>query len=186
MLSLFSRWFTKMMNDNNHNDALNEQTAADQENQSTPQETQKTDSYREQFLRLNADLQNFKKRVERERGEWMQLAQISMLKAFLPTVDDLERAITTAQKLQAQTHESEQANAWLEGFILIHKNLVKQLTDLGVTEIDCSGMFNPELHEALMQTETPDIAAGTITAVLTKGYMFQGKIIRHAQVSVAR
>ncbi|MFA6527077.1 MAG: nucleotide exchange factor GrpE [Candidatus Babeliales bacterium] len=168
-------------NENKNDQAINEQEETMQSEQT------KSDSYREQYLRLNADLQNFKKRVEKERSEWMQLAQISILKAFLPTVDDLERAINTAQTLQTSFDpQQEGSNAWLEGFVLIQKNLAKQLADLGVTEIDCSGAFNPELHEALIQIDNPDVASGSITAVLNKGYVYQDKVIRHAQVSVAK
>lgn len=172
----------------NENEKNNDQEMNNQDTEQTPntQSEQQNNSYREQYLRLNADLQNFKKRVEKERGEWMQLAQISILKAFIPTIDDLQRAISTAQTLHPSAGDGAQPNAWLEGFILIEKNLNKQLTDLGVIEIDCSGTFNPELHEALMQVDAPTISSGTIVAILNKGYIYQGKVIRHAQVSVAK
>ena len=183
-ICVFLNFLKKMtMNENeNKNEQLEQETTNEQQN-----EAPKADSLLERYVRLNADFQNFKKRVEKERGEWMQLAQIAVLKTFLPTVDDLERAIATAQKLELPADPGqENSNAWLEGFMLIQKNLTKQLTDFGVSQIDCSGMFNPELHEALIQSDTPNVVSGTITAILNKGYMYQGKVVRHAQVSVAK
>lgn len=175
------------MNENeNKNEQVEQETTQEQE-QTPAEQATNGDSHRDQYLRLNADFQNFKKRVEKERSEWMLIAQISIIKTFLPTIDDLERAITTAQQLQpAQDAQPETTGVWLEGFILIQKNFAKQLADLGVIEIDCSGAFNPELHEALIQSENPNIASGHITAVLNKGYTYQGKVVRHAQVSVAK
>jgi len=136
----------------------------------------------EKLLRVNADFQNFKRRVETERADWIQMAQSGVLEKFLPIMDDLDRAITASEK-EENEHEN---NAWLEGFKLIQKNLNKTFSDLGVKEIDCSSDFNPEFHEALMSVDSEDHKSGQIIQVLDKGYMLKDKVLRHAKVSVAK
>ncbi len=135
--------------------------------------------YKDQFLRLNADFQNYKRRIERERTEWTHIMQADIIEKMLPLVDDLERAVQTAEGSQA-------APAWIEGFQLILKNFKKTLTSLGVEEIVATGTFNPELHEALMNVESSEHQSGNIVQLLSKGYTFKGKVIKHARVSVAK
>jgi len=138
--------------------------------------------YKELFLRANADLQNFKRRTERERTEWATLMQTNVIIKIVPVVDDLERAIQTAeQKAPADSL------SWIAGFSLILKSLKKTLQDLGVEEIQTAGrVFDPELHEALVQVDNPTHASGHIVEQFSKGFTFKGKVIKHAQVSVAK
>jgi len=136
---------------------------------------------KEKLLRVNADFQNFKRRVETERAEWIQMAQAGIMEKFLPVTDDLDRAILACEK-----EDNQEKKAWLEGFKLIQKNLNKTFSDLGIKEIDCSSDFNPEYHEALMSIDSPDYKSGQIVQVLHKGYMFKDKVLRHAKVSVAK
>jgi len=152
----------------------------------TPDAEKKTEftehiNYKEQFLRLNADLQNYKRRVEKERAEWMHVAQASALEPMLSIADDLDRAIENSEK-----NPDVAQSAWFEGFKLIQKNLHKSLNDLGVQEIAATGSFNPELHEALIQVESPDHQSGHIVQLLNKGYTLKSKVLRHAKVSVAK
>lgn len=146
------------------------------------QTTQATveDSFKEQFLRLNADFQNFKRRNEKERSEWMAAAQTSILKKILPVFDELDNVVSLCNQEQIEN------SSWAQGLILSQKNWQKMLLELGVEEISTSGMFDPELHEGLMQEECPDKQAGEIVKTFSKGYRFKGSIIRHAKVSVAK
>lgn len=150
-----------------------------QETVAQPATSASDPDYKELLLRTNADFQNFKRRVERERAEWTSLMQANVLEKFLPFVQDLERAVQVAQPIQGQ-------ELLLEGFQLILKNLKKTLTDMGVTEIETTGEFNPEFHEALMHVESPDHASGHIVQELSKGYCHKGKVLKHARVSVAK
>lgn len=138
-------------------------------------------SYKEQYLRLNADFQNFKRRVEKERIEWMQTAQVHVLSKLLTIFDELDRAIQLADKQGS----SEQVG-WLEGFKLIQKNWQKALVGIGVTEVPTDGAFNPNLHEALMHENAEHKKAGDIVNVFSKGYQLKDKVIQHAKVSVAQ
>jgi molecular chaperone GrpE len=149
-------------------------------NAETPVEQAQQPDYKELFLRVTADLQNFKRRTERERSEWATLIQIDVIEKIIPILDDLERALANARQQSLP-----ETTSWLEGFQLIAKNFKKDLTELGVEEISTSGLFNPELHEALMQVTSSDHRSGEIVQEFRKGYTLKGKVLRHAQVSVA-
>jgi molecular chaperone GrpE len=136
-------------------------------------------NYKELYLRTNADFQNFKKRTERERIDLAQALQADAIEKLLPIIDDLDRAIATAQNTGAK-------EAWLDGFMLILKNAKKKLADLGVEEITQTTAFDPMMHEALMHVESTEHKSGEIVQVLEKGYLLKGKVIKYARVSVAK
>jgi molecular chaperone GrpE len=143
---------------------------------------QKVNQLKEQLLRVSADFQNYQKRIEKEKSEWITLGQAKIIEKFLPFADDLQRAIQSSKTEQLD----EKQVKWLEGFELIQKNLAKVYSDLGVKEVDCSNGFDPEVHEALMHVDSPDHKSGQIVAVLAKGYIFKDKVLRPARVSVAK
>ena len=136
-------------------------------------------NYKELYLRTNADFQNFRKRTERERLELAQGLQADAVERLLPIIDDLDRAITSAQQSGVQ-------ETWLDGFVLILKNAKKKLAEIGVEEIANITTFDPMLHEALMHVESPQHQSGDIVQVLEKGYALKGKVIKYARVSVAK
>ncbi len=141
---------------------------------------QAEESFKEQYIRLNADFQNYKRRSEKERAEWMTSAQTSVLKKILPVFDELDQVIVLAKGQQTD------AAAWIQGLELSQKNWQKMLTELGVEEITTIGMFDPELHEGLMQEESTEKQSGEIVRTFNKGYRFKGTVIKHAKVSVAK
>ena len=131
-----------------------------------------------QLLRATADLQNLKRRVSKERAEWGVMGQLDVLSNFLPVVD----AMSAAESSDLNEHELE----WFKGFKLIQDKLDSALQSSGVKEIACDGKFDPEFHEALVSVDSTDVESENIVAVLRKGYEFKGKVLRHAQVSVAK
>jgi molecular chaperone GrpE len=135
-----------------------------------------------QLLRVSADLQNLKRRVEKERAEWGVMGQLEVLSHFLPVVDDFVLAMSAAESSDLNEHELE----WFKGFKLIQDKLGLALESSGAKEINCDGKFDPELHEALISVESEDVESENIVAVLRKGYQFKGRVLRHAQVSVAK
>jgi molecular chaperone GrpE len=135
---------------------------------------------KEQLLRVGADFTNFKKRVEKERADWQTNAYINAIKPFLNLIDDFERALATQQP------ETATSSAWLEGFSMIHKNVLKQLESMGVKEIETNNDFNPLFHEALLLVTAENHTSGQIVQVLRKGYTYHNVVIRCAQVSVAQ
>lgn len=142
------------------------------------------ESFKQQFMRVTADFANYKRRVDKERAQWVTTGQTAIITAFLPIVDDVERAMT-ATRTAHEEHEDETVAQVLEGFELIEKNLHKVLDQLGVAQISCDGAFDPEHHEALMQTASDSHESGQVVQVLSKGYTYKGAVLRHAKVSVA-
>lgn len=145
-------------------------------------EKKENQDFQDLYVRTLADFQNYKKRVEKERSTWMFQAQIDILQPLLTVMDDLDRAVISCHKHE----ECEEQKGVLAGLELIKKNVEKTFKDLGVKEVDCSGQFNPDLHEALLEVESPDHTSGDIVEVVNKGYEYKSEVIRHAKVSVAK
>jgi len=137
--------------------------------------------WKDQFLRVSADFQNYKRRVENERSELIKHAQVSIVEALLPFLDDVERAL----KVGKDQDISKEMKSWLEGLSAIEKNLKKRLEGLKIKEIDCSS-FDPHLHEALVHVDSPNHKTGEIVEVFSKGYCLGDDVIRYAKVSVAK
>lgn len=140
------------------------------------------ENYEELYKRAMADFQNYKRRVEQERASWMFDAQIEVLVPILSVADDIDRAVEACEKQK----DSEEKKAILDGLKIVQKNIEKTFKDLGVETIDCSGKFDPEFHEALLQVDSKEHESGDIVDVMNKGYKLNSKVLRHAKVSVAK
>jgi molecular chaperone GrpE len=151
----------------------------------TPIVEAQEEGYKAQFMRVGADFANYKRRVEIERTQWIATGQSAIMKAFLPIIDDIERALAATSAARDASETDDLAPA-VEGFELIEKNLKKVLADLSIKEIDCSGAFDPHFHEALMQTASESHESGDIVQVLSRGYIYKDTVLRHAKVSVAQ
>jgi molecular chaperone GrpE len=133
---------------------------------------------RQTLLRRQADFDNYRKRVEKERAEDSRRSTARVIEALIPVVDSFEQAL-------ALHREPEYAN-YRKGFELIHKQLIDNIAKLGVERIDPVGMtFDPHLHQAMDRTETTDKDEGTILQVFQPGYVFHGRVLRPAMVRVA-
>lgn len=170
---------------NEHDTPTPETTSmSDSKTENTDSMSAQLQATKEQLVRTVADFDNFRRRTERERVEWVNIARATVLKKFLPLTDDIARALAAIPTDDAAKNAT--TDAMLDGFSLIQKNLLKALVDMGVEEINTTGVFNPELHEALMQVDNPSVPAGTIIQVFEKGYRMGDQIIRHSKVSVAK
>lgn len=136
------------------------------------------DAARDQLLRAQADLQNFRKRKERESEERVAQANARLLLELLPVVDDFERAFASVP-----TGETEAA--WVKGFELILRKLQMVVEREGVTAIAAVGPFDPNLHEAISIEANPAVASGEIIAEIRRGYRLNDRILRPSQVRVA-
>jgi len=137
---------------------------------------------KEKLIRVTADLQNFKKRVEKEKIQWMHIAQSDLIHDILSIVDDFDRALAEKDKEGV----SPELAAFLEGFVMIWKSLYKFLEKYNVTEITQVQQFDPNLHEAISQIDSPDHTSGDIVDVIQKGFMYKEKVLRPAKVVVAK
>jgi molecular chaperone GrpE len=132
------------------------------------------------LLRLAADMENLRKRQERERVELLQFANENLIKELLPVVDNLERALDHGRMLSAP-------KALLEGIERVHHGFLKALDRFGVTPFDSVGQhFDPAFHNAMMQEEAPGVPDCRVIKELQKGYLMNQRLLRPAMVVVAR
>ncbi len=144
------------------------------------EKTPEAQEFYERLLRCAAEIENLKKRQEREKAELLQFANENLIKELLPVVDNLERALEHGRQLDAPP-------PLLEGVELVHQGFLKALTRFGVTPIVCVGQnFDPAFHNAVMQEETTDAEDSTILKELQKGYLLQSRLLRPAMVVVAK
>jgi len=139
------------------------------------------DEKQDQWLRTRADFENYKKRMLRDASRSYQDAMASVLKIFLNAADDLERAL----KNRPQGEETEN---WVSGIELIHQKLINLMKNQGIErmEVNPGDEFDPNIHEAITQEESPDFNEGQIIDVVQPGYKISDRIIRPATVRVAK
>jgi len=139
----------------------------------------KADECYDRMLRAAADLENYKKRVEREKSELLKFGQEGLMAEIIPVLDNFDRALSAAGSPTP-------SDPVLEGVKLIRKQLLAALEHNGLQPIEAVGQpFNPELHEALAKVETDDQPEGTIVTEHLKGYLLNGRLLRPAAVTVA-
>lgn len=137
------------------------------------------DQFRAMAQRAQADLANFKRRAAEDRQQSLLNSKADILRKFLGVVDDFGRAV---DMLPADADPG-----WREGLSLVQRNLVSVLESEGVSKIDSAGEpFDPRLHEALAYQEIPDTPDGAIAVVTREGYLLDDRLLRPAQVIVAK
>jgi molecular chaperone GrpE len=142
----------------------------------------KADDNWERLLRTTADFDNFKKRAARERQEAIKFANESLIQKIVPVLDNFEMALAAAQSSSTDGMKS-----LSEGVAMIHAQLRQALAESGLEEISAIGqVFDPNLHEAVSQQESREIAEGHVLQQLRKGYKLRERLIRPATVIVAK
>ncbi|SRR5258708_806066 len=140
--------------------------------------------FRDKFARRQADFENFRKRVERERSETYSRAVADLVTKLLPVVDNLGRALDTEASVEAS--ESDEFRHFLSGVDLIYKQLGGVLETLGVKPVAAVGEpFDPHVHEAVVTEETDHYEPDTVTQEIVRGYRIGDKLLRPALVKVA-
>ncbi len=133
---------------------------------------------RQTLLRRQADFDNYRKRIEKERFEDSRRATARVIEGLIPIIDGFEHALAA--------HREAEYDNYRKGFELIYKQLLDAVTKLGVERIDPLGKpFDPHLHQAVDRAETSDHKDGTILQVFQPGYVFHGRVLRPAMVRVA-
>lgn len=128
------------------------------------------------YMRLMADFQNYKKRVEKEKSDLYSYANEKLVTELLNVLDNFERALE---------HEGED-KSFHEGMQMIFKQLFDVLEKSGLKEIPALGEeFDPNFHNAVMNEDTEEYESGTVSGVMQKGYTLNGKVIRPSMVKVA-
>ena len=131
----------------------------------------------DRILRLQADFENFRRRTAKEKEELAAVITQNLLTDLLPLLDNFERAMAVEQT---------DGEAFQKGVEMIFTQLREVLDKHGLENIEAEGKpFDPNVHQAVMRVENPDVEDGTITQVLQKGYQAKGRVIRPAMVQVA-
>ena len=140
---------------------------------------QKYDTLNQQYLRLAADFENYRKRQEHEREDLLKFGTENALKKMLEVLDNFERGKKALEKVEDYAKVK-------ESFDLVHKQTVEILKKLGLEEIETEGKeFDPNFHDAVMQTPTSEHPEHTVINELQKGYKMGDKVLRPALVNVA-
>src|SRR5271165_4138066 len=133
---------------------------------------------RQTMLRRQADFDNYRKRIEKERTEDSKRATARVIEGLIPVVDGFEHALAAHREAEYENYR--------KGFELIYKQLMDNVAKLGAKRIDPLGKaFDPHLHQAMDRVETTEHGDGTILAVFQPGYEFHGRVLRPALVRVA-
>jgi molecular chaperone GrpE len=128
------------------------------------------------LLRQRADFDNFRKRQERDRSEFIQFAAMDAVRDLLPVLDDFERA------LQNESADKE----YVKGIELIYQRFLESLRKQGLEPIETAGrIFDPNFHQALDMVETEEAEDHAILQEYQRGYNFKGKLLRPSMVRVA-
>ena len=142
----------------------------------------KADENWDKFLRAAADLDNYRKRVSREKEELVRFTSERVVSALLPALDNLERAIDAAQK-----HGNENSSL-LEGITQVYSQFRRSLTEFGLQDVvaNAGHPFDPNLHEAVSQIESEEHPEGHVVEQLQRGYKLADRLLRPARVVVSK
>ena len=135
------------------------------------------ESVKDQFVRLTAEYDNYRKRTAKEKDSLYQDAKADTIREFLAVYDNLERAVST---------EGDEDSPHKKGLEMIFHQYQEILKKLGVTEIEAQGQpFDPEKHNAVMHIDDENLGENVVSQVFQAGFLLGDKVIRHAIVQVA-
>lgn len=137
--------------------------------------------WKDKYMRLFAEFDNFRKRNVKERAELISSAAGDVIKELLPVIDDFDRAVKANDSL-------DDLNVIREGFVLIHQKLYKKLESKGLKPIDASGKpFDTDFHEAITSVPAPtEDMKGKVVDEVEKGYLLHDKVLRFSKVVIGQ
>lgn len=139
---------------------------------------QLADENEEKYLRLYAEFENYKRRIQKENEINKTYQAQRVLTDILPAIDNIERA------LQIEG-DDETFKSLQKGVQMVHESLINALKDNGLEVIKTEGeAFDPNIHQAVVQDDNPDFKSGEITQELQKGYKLKGRVLRPSMVKV--
>lgn len=145
-------------------------------------EKEKSDLY-DRLLRKHAELENYRKRVEREKGEWYNEGVSDLVKAVLPVIDGFDRALASFKEANSSEATVE---TYRSGVELLRKELQNVLKKFGVSSIEAlGGPFDPHFHEAVARVESDEHQENEVVEEVQKGYLYKDRLLRPTQVKVA-
>ena len=136
----------------------------------------------DKFLRVHADFENIKKRLEREKYQAIDYASEKFAKDLLTPLDTLEMALASAN---VDLSAEELLPKLKEGIELTIKSFITTFEKHNITKVDTTGEFDPNMHNAVMQVDSQNHESGQIVSELQKGYMLKDRLLRPSMVSIA-
>ena len=156
-------------------------TLKESEFQKLKESAERNNELQDKMLRLQADFENTRKRLEKDKLDFLKFANEGIIIELLNIMDDLERTVSLAES------KHEDLPAFLKGVEMILAHLYDMLKEHGVKPIEAEGkIFDPHFHEALMQVEDKDKPEHTIVEELQKGYLLNDRVIRTTKVKVSK
>lgn len=139
---------------------------------------EKIEELTDRLTRQMAEFDNFRKRTEKEKTQMYEIGAKSIIEKVLPVVDNFERGL-------AAVPEENKEDAFVDGMNKIYKQLMTMLEEADVKPIEAVGKeFDPNLHNAVMQTESEEYDSGIVAQELQKGYTYRDSVVRHSMVAV--
>jgi len=147
-------------------------------NKKRDKKDEKIEELTDQVKRQMAEFDNFRKRTEKEKSQMYEIGAKSIIEKVLPVVDNFERGL-------AAVPDEKQEDAFVDGMNKIYKQLMTMLEEVDVKPIEAVGKeFDPNLHNAVMQTESEEYGSGIVAQELQKGYTYRDSVVRHSMVAV--
>ncbi|MBD3379524.1 MAG: nucleotide exchange factor GrpE [Candidatus Omnitrophica bacterium] len=138
------------------------------------------DEYYDRWLKVHAEYENTRRRLEKDKSDHMRFANEGIIARLFPIMDNFDMAISAMDG-------AEDKGSVLDGIKLIQKEFHRVLEEHGVKRIETEGeMFDPNIHEAVFAEETDEVPEGTILEEFRPGYTLNGRLLRPAQVKVAK
>jgi molecular chaperone GrpE len=150
----------------------------------TTRAREEADKFRDAALRAEAEMQNVRRRSEREVEHAVKYGVEKIVQNLLPVVDSLEKAVEAAEQTGT---DNDATKAIIEGVGLCQRLFLEVIVKAGVVTVDPHGEpFDPNLHQAISMVENPDVEPNSVVAVVQKGYSLNGRLVRPAMVMVAK
>lgn len=163
--------------------AANEDTAPEKAAEDFQKEIQ---TLKDTVLRQAAEAENLRKRLEKEKEDSIKYASSKFAKDLLPVLDNFERVQSSSEALMQDAND--QLKAFVDGITLCEKELLSVFKKHGITKIEVSegDSFDHQYHQAMCELEDKDRPAGSVIKVFQSGYMYHGRLLRPAMVSVVK
>jgi molecular chaperone GrpE len=139
---------------------------------------------KDRYLRVMAEMDNMRRRTERERAELVKFGLENVFRDFLPVIDSLELALPEGDAAPVGGAPSS-SSSYYDGMLMVKKQLLETLKRHGLEPVAARGVpFDPNLHQAIQRVESPDVSVETVGDEYARGYLLNGRLLRPAMVSV--
>jgi len=173
-------------NNDENVESEDEETAETEETEETEVDILKEEikNLKEEKIRVLAEMENLRKRFEREKVDSIKYGSINFARDVLSPVDNLERALSA---INEEEEHSQSIKNLIEGLLMVKKELTTALEKNSITKIDSlNKKFDPNLHQAMMEIENNDVEEGTVVQEVQSGYTMHDRLLRAAMVGVSK